>query len=373
MRMFRSVRRILSMSLMTGCIGSLFLVTPPCALAQESNFGIAAPITVTGAALYSHRRQEEDPDASSAAAAFRAVIYPSVKIGPHWFGYAAVQIHSTPFFYEEAYEPEREVETNVLQAFVGYSWSGEKKSFTVKAGQLSTAFGSFPLRYDDGSNPLLDIPLSYGYYYKPLSLYGIPGVEFNASLNRLDTRFQLTNSAPSDPQGLLSDSQHPQWAAGGGYTIRQGLRIGISAHRGPYLDREDVPPADWSRVARLPATGIGTDIQWARGRWSAAGEWQRFQFNRPDGSKAVGNYEYGEVKLILTPRLYAAARIGFRSQDFQPSRHTTELAVGFRPNRIQLLKVGYLWMGGEEVEGSEYNVFGIQYVTSIHSLSKAFR
>jgi hypothetical protein len=25
------------------------------------------------------------------------------------------------------------------------------------------------------------------------------------------------------------------------------------------------------------------------------------------------------------------------------------------------------------VEGSEYNVFGIQYVTSIHSLSKAFR
>jgi hypothetical protein len=215
--------------------------------------------------------------------------------------------------------------------------------------------------------------LSYGYYYKPVSLYGIPGVEFNASLNRLDTRFQLTNSAPSDPQGLLSDSQHPQWAAGGGYTIRQGLRIGISAHRGPYLDREDVPPADWDRAARLLATGIGTDIQWARGRWSAAGEWQRFQFNRLDGSKVVGNYEYGEVKLILTPRLYAAARIGFRSQDFQPSRHTTELAVGFRPNRIQLLKVGYLWMGGEEVEGSEYNVFGIQYVTSIHSLSKAFR
>jgi hypothetical protein len=117
----------------------------------------------------------------------------------------------------------------------------------------------------------------------------------------------------------------------------------------------------------LPAfllQGIGTDIQWARGRWSAAGEWQCFQFNRPDGSKAVGNYEYGEVKLILTPRLYAAARVGFRRQDFQPSHHTTELAVGFRPNRIQLLKVGYLWMGGEEVEGSEYNVFGIQYVTS---------
>jgi hypothetical protein len=62
MRVFRSVRRIFSMSLITGCIGSLFLVAPPCALAQESNFGISAPITLTGGALYSHRRQQEDPE-----------------------------------------------------------------------------------------------------------------------------------------------------------------------------------------------------------------------------------------------------------------------------------------------------------------------
>jgi hypothetical protein len=51
MHMSRSVRRIFPMSLMTGCIGSLFLVAPPCVPAQESNFGISAPVTLTGGAL----------------------------------------------------------------------------------------------------------------------------------------------------------------------------------------------------------------------------------------------------------------------------------------------------------------------------------
>jgi len=351
----------------------VLLLLARCARAQESDFGVAVPITLTGEGIYSDRLQEENPDASNVAPAFRAVFYPSVKLGPHWFGSATIQIHSEPFFYEEAYESEREVETSLLQALIGYSWSGEKKSFTLKAGRLMTAFGAFPLRYDDNSNPLLDIPMSYGYYYKPVSFYGISGIEFDASLNRFDTRFQLTNSSPSDPQGLRSDSQHAQWAAGGGYTLRQGIRIGLSAYRGPYLDREDLPPGDWGRASGLPATGIGTDFHWARGRWSLSGELQRFQFNQLNAPAAVAHYGYGEIKMILTPRLYAAARFGFRRQDLGPSQNSAELAVGIRPNRFQLVKVGYLWLRGEEVEGREYDVFGVQYVTSIQAISKAFR
>jgi hypothetical protein len=123
----------------------------------------------------------------------------------------------------------------------------------------------------------------------------------------------------------------------------------------------------------LPATGIGTDVQFARGPWSLAGEAQRFQFNKLDAPAVVGHYGYCEIKMILTPRLYAAARLSFRRMDLRPNRNSTELAVGFRPNRFQLVKVGYLWLRGEEVEGREYDVFGIQYVTSIHGISKAFR
>jgi len=47
--------------------------------------------------------------------------------------------------------------------------------------------------------------------------------------------------------------------------------------------------------------------------------------------------------------------------------------VGFRPDRFQLLKVGYEWMDVDGQPGSHDNVFGIQFVTSITSLSKALK
>ena len=58
---------------------------------------------------------------------------------------------------------------------------------------------------------------------------------------------------------------------------------------------------------------------------------------------------------------------------FLPNQQAYEFAVGFRLDRLQLLKVGYEAMaihGGAVVHN---NVFGIQFVTSIDSLSNAFR
>jgi len=48
-----------------------------------------------------------------------------------------------------------------------------------------------------------------------------------------------------------------------------------------------------------------------------------------------------------------------------------ELALGFRVNRLQLLKVGYEWLHTEGVTGGRDNVFGLRFVTSVHSLSRA--
>jgi hypothetical protein len=47
--------------------------------------------------------------------------------------------------------------------------------------------------------------------------------------------------------------------------------------------------------------------------------------------------------------------------------------LGFRVNRLQLLKAGYEWLHTDGVSGSQNNVFGLQFVTSIHSLSRAIR
>ena len=392
--------------------------------AQNAPRGIAMPFTVTGGILVTERPQLEDPSASTVRAGFRAVLYPTLKLGPRWFVYSAVQAHSEPFFYYEAYDPELEAKAEVIQAFLGYSWTAEKKAFNIKLGKLPSAFGAFPLRYDDTANPLLDQPMSYAYRVKlrpdqlpcgvadllhqreyaldvhhycggateehygmiPATLYGLPGVEINVGWQKLDARLQLVNSSPANPQSLLSESQHVQWTAGAGFTIWQGFRVGVSGFRGPFLEQDvsNLLPSG-SSTRDYPATGVGTDIQWARGRWSASAEWQRFQFNYPRfrTSPAVSD-GYVEVKAILHPRFYTALRAGYEnhgrvedvkgvtSESFLPNRQSYEFAMGYYLNRFQTLKIGYEWLKTKGVSGTRENVFGVQLVTSVHSLAKAF-
>src|SRR5260370_34774553 len=79
------------------------------ASAQEAGAGFSMPVTLTFGALYTHRLQTGDPAASPLAAAFHAVLYPSLKLGPHWFVYSSIHLRSTPFSYYDAYESEHEL------------------------------------------------------------------------------------------------------------------------------------------------------------------------------------------------------------------------------------------------------------------------
>ncbi len=95
---------------------------------------------------------------------------------------------------------------------------------------------------------MIDYPLSYGYYYKSVTTESLAGVQVDATEGRFDLRAQLTNSSPYSRVGIFGQGQAASWTAGAGYTIRQGLRIGISAYRGPY----SYPPT------RTPTTKITT-------------------------------------------------------------------------------------------------------------------
>ena len=393
--------------------------------AQEAESGITMPVTITGEGLYTHRLQSSDPSASPITGAFHAALYPGFKFGPHWFFYSSIHLSSTPFYYYDTYESDHELETQVLQMFLGYTQNFGNTSVMVKAGKLTSAFGAFPPHYDDADNPLLDQPIPYSAYLTlrpdqlpcgvndlvrqqsyssanyscggswgagegltPVTLYGLPGVEVDLSTHKVDARFQLTNSSPVNPQSLLSSSQHAQWTAGAGYTLVQGFRVGISAYRGPFLDHSVVGylPAG-TTVRDFPATGAGLDAQWARGRWSTTGEWQWFRFDYPNFLRQpTTSFGYADVKAVLNPRMYLAVRAGYQKNSrvedswwtwsdygFAPNVQSYEFAVGFRPNRWQLLKVGYEWLRGEEIYGTRDNVFGVQLVTSIQALSKAIR
>jgi len=392
--------------------------------AQEANYGFSIPVTLSGSAMYTHRLQSEDPGASPATAGFRGVLYPTLKLGSHWFGYAAVQLEMAPYFYYDAFESEHEFYSNVLQAFIGYSFQVREATMVVKAGRLSSAFGSFPLRYDDKDNPLLDQPLPYitelpfaanqlpcgvndfgSHYYggssgyacwyskeiepglTPVTLYGLPGVEADFSGYHFDGRIQITSGSPAYPQPFRRGAQYAQWTAGGGYQIRQGFRVGVSGFRGPYLDPEVVPwlPAGTS-VRDFPASGVGADVQWAHGRWSANGEWQRFRFDQPNFTEPPSlTAGYAELKAVLTPRYYLAGRVGWiqsgsirdrsgqSASEFFPTMGSYEIGAGCWLNRYQLLKVGYEWLEIDYQRGTRNNVVGVQLVTSFRPVSWAFR
>ena len=110
---------------------------------------------------------------------------------------------------------------------------------------MASAFGAFPLRYDDAANSLLDQPLGYSTLLKicpdglpcrtkdlpnlreyseyvgvhfycggaetftngmpVIDLCGLPGVQADVSFRNFDARFQLINSSPSNPQSLFSE------------------------------------------------------------------------------------------------------------------------------------------------------------------------
>ena len=266
----------MSIHRISGPLLALFLCVR--AFAQEAEAGITLPVTITGEGLYTHRLQSTDPNASPVTGAFHAALYPGFKFGPHWFVYSSIHLSSTPFYYYDSYESDHQLETQVVQAFLGYTQHYGTTSVMVKAGKLTSAFGAFPLHYDDADNPLLDQPIPYSAYLTlrpdqlpcgvndllrqqyasvrqlwlvaarrvtgegltPVTLYGLPGVEVDLSTHKVDARFQLTNSSPVNPQSLLSGSQHAQWTAGAGYTLVQGFRVGFSAYRGPFLDHSVV-------------------------------------------------------------------------------------------------------------------------------------
>lgn len=407
---------------------SVVLVWSSAAHAQEATSGISVPVTISGGASYVNGT--EHPEVNGA---FRAVASPTLSLGRHWFGYASVEIRSQSYlgYGGRGVDDGQPVQFSPRQAYIGYRVEGKGFSFLFKTGQLTSAFGMGPLEYDDATMPLLGPPpiyenrlalrgdqlpcgvndllwQSYGsevkfhcggssdeaYGLVPVTLYGLPAVEGEFSWNRVDARLQITNSSPANPQPVLSDSQFLQWTAGGGYTFRGGLHIGMSGFHGPYLDRSVVgllPSGNGLRV--FPASGIGADLQWSGGSWSIEGEWQHFRFATPTFTSSPSvTGAYLQVKKIVTPRLFVASRtsledtgkvadsFGRSAGGIRAPERIQEFGVGYRLNRYQLLKAGIdaaidqAWSaGGEFWPGKHAYGMQVQLVTSCDGLSKAFR
>jgi hypothetical protein len=340
------------------------------AFGQEANSGVDLRATFSAAAFDSGELTGAPRNGSSVDAGFRAVFYPTLKIDEHWTVTVAWQAISRPYFYETYSTQGHGVKTDILNATINYAHPVGRGLITMRGGQMPTAFGAFALRYDDLENPLFDKPLQYGYYYAPVSTLAVAGVQVDASTGKWDGRAQFTNSSPMNPRSLTERDQYGNWAGGGGYTVRQGLRVGVSSYYGPYLYRTF--PYFFAGEANpntLPAHAVGADVQFAHGQWYTNGEIQQFVFPYKAIPTARVQAGYLEVKRVLTPRWYVAARTGYDHSAFR-RMESFEFAAGFRPGANQLIKVDYeLDREGGENQGT----LAVQFVTTVHPLSIAFR
>jgi hypothetical protein len=353
-------------------IGLLAVALGSAAWAQEANSGFDLQTTLSQAASYAPQLEDAPRDGVPGTAGFRAVLYPTWKINRHWSVSGAVQVHSRPYFHEEFSTQGYGVKGDLLQGYVSYSEFWHNGSLVLRMGQLSTAFGSFLLHYDDSENPLIDMPLAYGYYEAGVTSLGLAGAQADVTLGKADFRAQFVNSSPANRRSIFDHDQYGNWAGGAGYTIRQGLRVGASAYRGPYLDHHsqfyfpgEAPPRD------LPGTAVGIDAQWGWRHLNVSGEWQHFEFayrKIPTYSRHTG---YVEVRQVLSPRWYVAERSGYVRASFGPGRQVYETVVGFRPDRHQIVKIGYEIQQGPAIPGMRGNTLSAQLVTSFHAISIA--
>ncbi len=352
---------------------AFLLLVSASACAQEADSGFELRTTLSAVSSYSPELAEPPRYGSDATGGFRAILYPTWKLNSHWTISGALQVHSRPYFEEEFGTQGYGVKGDLLQLNLGYTrfWD-HNRSLVVRVGQLSSAFGAFLQRYDSADNPLIGVPSAYGYYYKPVTFQGLVGAQVDATAGKLDARAQFVNSSPANRRNIFENDQYGNWAGGLGYTIRQGFRVGGSAYYGPYLDRQypyffpgEANPRD------LPASGYGLDVEWGSGHWNAWGELQHFQMDYRVIPTFTQNMGYVEVRRTLTPRWYAAARIGYERFSAAPGSQTYEFAAGFRANTHQLVKFGYTIQQGIAYPGTRGNIAAIEFVNTFRALSLA--
>ncbi|HEX4283833.1 MAG TPA: hypothetical protein VHZ28_01995 [Terracidiphilus sp.] len=337
------------------------------AFGQEAGSGLDLRATLTAQTVASNQLTEQPRSGSPMILGGRSVIYPTWKINEHWFASGAWQLTTRPYYYWDLSTTGYGAKGELLQGSLNYARIAHKGSLFVRVGEMSTAFGSFVLRYDDADNPLVDLPIEYGYYYSPVSIAAVAGAQVDVTRGKWDARAQFANSSPANPRSIFAHDQYGNWAGGAGYTIRQGLRIGVSGYRGPYLDRQFAYffPGE-QNPGKLPANAFGVDGNWTRGHTSVQGEWQKFVLTYsviPDFRETAG---YAEIKQVLGPRWYVAGRYGETRSNPGGRMQRMESAGGFRLNRLQLIKASYeldRYPGGTE---SNDNTLGIQFVTTLH-------
>lgn len=219
------------------------------------------------------------------------------------------------------------------------------ESFTIEAGRVRHPVGLFSTRRLSFRNPMVSAPDGYAGVYPS-------GVVVSGTLSRVDYRAGMI-SLPLTREGYVPEAgEQYRPAIGLGVTPVVGVRIGMSASVGSYLNA-GIPTAqlagrewcDWrQRIAAV-------DVQLSRGYVELDAEAVHASYEVPGGSPIAGASGYVEGKYTVTPRVYVATRVERNDYPYIAERDgggwiavrsafsDAEVAGGYRPAAATLLKL----------------------------------
>jgi hypothetical protein len=279
------------------------------------------------------------------------------------------------------------------------------KPLFVLAGRIPPAFGAFARRDYGEVNPLIGLPLAYGYattmrpeippsrrelvlnrgggwavrYPRATATYGPQGVplvsarRWDAGVggqwngDRVEAGLALTQGTLSDPH-THDNNDGKQLSGRFGVRPTPGLSIGVSGSRGEFVDEEYQAKLDEpARAETYRQQAFGVDGEYARGHVVVRGEIVASRWDTPflNGDPTLPLEALGtsiETRIALTPRWSFAVRgdrLGFSEVTTSTGADVTwdadvkrvEGAVGYMLRRNVRLKASYQynWRNGGRV------------------------
>ncbi|MEO7457176.1 MAG: hypothetical protein ABIY52_13010 [Gemmatimonadaceae bacterium] len=227
----------------------------------------------------------------------------------------------------------------------GVRWA-PTDAFSAEGGQIRNIVGTFSSRLLSFRNPLIAMPDGYAPNYPY-------GARVDGSAGKVDYRAGVL-SLPLYREGYTPPPSHAvRPAIGAGITPTIGMRFGVSASAGPYLNdsfsASQLHAQDWKSFRQRVIAG---DAQFSRGYFEGNAEIAHGSYDVPGRATAINGLSfYVEPKYTFTPRFYAAARYERNDYPFISPLNSTiwiangvivqdvELGAGYRPTARTLLKL----------------------------------
>jgi hypothetical protein len=205
-------------------------------------------------------------------------------------------------------------------------------SFVIDAGKMTHPLGGFAGRVLSTRNPLIGVPDGYSPVY-PL------GLKVSGERGKVDYRAAVVMLPLTHRDYVPDPDQAPRPVVGIGITPVVGLRFGMSAMDGPYLNGDlsdaDLHGRGWRSYHQRV---LAAEARYGFAHFDLRAEVAGAKYEVPGSGWISGTTGYVEARATLTPRLFAAVRGEVNDYPFiRPSSSGNWTA---RPSSFRDLEVG---------------------------------